>query len=176
MMERKNAIYEKLDIYDENKKKTGRVIERRENECINNNEFLLIVQCWIINAKNEILLTQRNLKKKSGGMWEATSGLVQAGENSIQGIKRELKEEIGIEIDNRELKLFKTVKEEKRLRDVYISNKDINIGDIKFNDGEVINAKYVTIGEFRQMIDNGEAFEWSRWFLNDYYKIIQYNN
>lgn len=165
-------MYEKLDIYDENKVKTGKVIERKEGEMIKDNEFVLAVQCWIINTKKEILLTQRRLDKKDGGMWEATSGLVQSGENSIQGVKRELKEEIGIEIGNRELKLFKTVKEGHTLRDVYIVNKDIPIEDIKFYDGEVINAKYVTIEEFKQMIDNGEAFEWLRWFLKDYYEVI----
>ena len=74
---------EKLDIYNENKIKTGKIIERKEEVTIEKNEFVLAVQCWIINTKNEILLTQRNLDKKYGGMWEATSGLVKSGENCL---------------------------------------------------------------------------------------------
>ena len=164
---------EKLDIYNENKIKTGKIIERKEDVSLDKSEFVLAVQCWIINTYKEILLTQRKLDKRYGGMWEATSGLVKSGENSIQGIKRELKEEIGIEIEDKDLKILKTVIGEKTIRDIYIINKDIAIEDIKFNDGEVINAKYVTIKEFEKMIDDGQAFEWLRWFLDDYYKIIE---
>ena len=164
-------MYEKLDIYDENRIKTGKIIERKEDIPLEKNELVLAVQCWIINNKNEILLTQRKIEKKYGGMWEPTSGLVTSGENSIQGIKRELKEEIGVEIEDKDLKLLKTVIGERTIRDIYIINKNIDIGDIRFNDGEVINAKYVTAEELKKMIDDGEAFEWLRWFLNDYEKI-----
>ncbi len=106
-------------------------------------------------------------------MWEPTSGLVQSGENSIQGIKRELKEEIGVTIDDNDLKLLKTVKESHTFRDIYIINKEILIETIKFNDGEVVGAKYVTIEELNQMIDSGEAFEWLRWFIEEFYKITK---
>ena len=164
-------MYEKLDIYDENRIKTGKIIERKENIPLEKNELVLAVQCWIINNKNEILLTQRKNEKKYGGMWEPTSGLVTSGENSIQGIKRELKEEIGVEIEDKDLKLLKTVIGERTIRDIYIINKNIDIGDIRFNDGEVINAKYVTAEELKKMIDDGESFEWLRWFLDDYKKI-----
>ena len=164
-------MYEKLDIYDENRIKTGKIIERKEDIPLEKNELVLAVQCWIINNKNEILLTQRKIEKKYGGMWEPTSGLVISGENSMQGIKRELKEEIGVEIEDKDLKLLKTVIGERTIRDIYIINKNIDIGDIRFNDGEVINAKYVTAEELKKMIDDGEAFEWLRWFLNDYEKI-----
>ena len=164
---------EQLDIYDEKRIKTGKIIERKEDVVFDKNEFVLAVQCQIINAKKEILLTQRRSDKKYGGMWEATSGLVKSGENSIQGIKRELKEETEIEIEDKDINLLKTVKGEKTIRDIYIINKDIAIESIKFNDGEVINAKYVTIKEFEKMLDDGEAFEWLRWFIDDYYKIVK---
>lgn len=106
-------------------------------------------------------------------MWEPTSRLVQSGENSIQGIKRELKEEIGVTIDDNDLNLLKTVKESNAFRDIYIINKEVPIETIKFNDGEVVDAKYVTIEELNQMIDSGEAFEWLRWFIEEFYKITK---
>ena len=106
-------------------------------------------------------------------MWEPTSGLVQSGENSIQGIKRELKEEIGVTIDDNDLNLLKTVKESNAFRDIYIINKEVPIETIKFNDGEVVDAKYVIIEELKQMIDNGKAFEWLRWLMEEFYKITK---
>lgn len=168
---------ELLDIYDKNRIKTGKIVERHNlesaKEYLNEGEFVLCVQCWIINSKKEILLTQRKIEKRCGGKWEATGGVAQAGENSIQGIKRELKEEIGIEVIDTDLKLLKTCKEENCFRDVYYIYKEIPISDIDFKDGEVISAKYVTIEEFEKMIDNGEAFEWSRWFIPAYQKLFE---
>lgn len=73
---------EKLDIYDKTKNKTGRIVERKEGIKLNGEEYILAVQCWILNSKGNILLTQRKLDKIHGGMWEPTGGLVISGETS----------------------------------------------------------------------------------------------
>ena len=109
-------MYEKLDIYDDNRNKTGRIIERKEGEITSSNEYILAIQCWIINSNNEILLTKRKATKKDGNMWEPTGGLVQSGENSMDGVKRELKEEIGISVDDNDLILLKTNTEKQMLQ------------------------------------------------------------
>ena len=56
-----------------------------------------------------------------------------------------------------------------------ISKKDININELKFNDGEVIDAKYVTIEVLKDMIQKGESFEWLSYFI-DLYKELKTNN
>ena len=93
-----------------------------------------------------------------GGKWECTSGLIQSGETSIDGIIRELNEEIGISVNPNELKLFNTYIEESSnfIRDVYILNKDIPLENFHFNDGEVIDCKYVTKKELFEMTRNNE--------------------
>lgn len=149
-------MYEKLDVYDENRNKTGRIIERKEGEILSSDEYILAIQCWIINSNNEILLTKRKTTKKDGNMWEPTGGLVQSGENSMDGAKRELKEEIGISVDDNDLILLKTNTEKGNVnvfRDVYVINKDIQINHLEFIDSEVSDAKYVTFEEFKNMID-----------------------
>ncbi|MBQ9297750.1 MAG: NUDIX domain-containing protein [Clostridia bacterium] len=91
--------------------------------------------------------------------WECTSGLIQSGETSIDGIIRELNEEIGISVNLNELKLFNTYIEESSnfIRDVYILNKDIPLENFHFNDGEVIDCKYVTKKELMEMAKNNEC-------------------
>lgn len=169
-------MVEKLDIYNREKIRTGKIIERREGVKFNKDEYILAVQCWIINKKGEILLTQRKLNKINGGMWEPTDGLVISGENSIQGIKRELQEEIGLNVSDNELLLVKEEIEEGEncncFRDVYIIKKDIDLSELHFNDGEVINAQYVTIEKLLYMIEQGESFEWLRYFI-DLYRTIK---
>lgn len=148
---------ELLDIYDENKQKTRKIIDREEVENLNKNEYIISVHCWIINSSREILITQRSLNKKRGGKWEDTHGAVQTGETSIIGMQRELKEELGIDIKEDELKLITTDKSDNKFKDFYAVAKDIKIEDIYFNDGEVMDCKYVTIGELKKMIENGEC-------------------
>lgn len=120
-------MIERLDIYDNEKKKTGKIIERKEGLRLGEEEYILAVQCWIINKKREILLTQRKFDKGYGGMWEPTGGLLISGENSIQGVKRELQEEIGLNISKEDLFLVreKIEKDENcnTFRDVYIVKK-----------------------------------------------------
>lgn len=138
-------MVEKLDIYNREKVRTGKIVERREAVKLNKGEYILAVQCWIINKQGKILLTQRRLNKTHGGMWKPTGGLVISGENSIQGIKRELQEEIGLNVSDNELFLVKEKIEEEEnynfFRDIYIIEKDIDLNELHFNDGEVINAK-----------------------------------
>ena len=152
---------EKLDVYNYKRIKTGKIIERNENAILDKCDYILAIQCWIINAKCEILLTRRKLDKVHGGMWEPTGGLVQSGENSIQATKRELNEEIGINISERELKFIKEKidKSDRHnvFRDVYVIKKDININELKFNDGEVIDSKWVSLDEYVGLYNKGEV-------------------
>ena len=90
-------------------------------------------------------------------MWEDTHGGVKSGETSIEGMKRELKEELGLDIDDNELILVKTLKRKNVFRDCYIILKDISVDSINFNDNEVMNCKYVSIEEFKEIIKNGES-------------------
>lgn len=146
-----------MDIYDENKNKTGKIINRKDRHKLNENEYTICVHCWIINSKKEILITQRSLNINRGGMWEDTHGGLRVGESSIEGIKRELKEELGIVIEDKDLILDKTVKKDNIFRDLYIIYKDIPIETINFNDGEVMNCKYVGLEEFKEIIEKGES-------------------
>ena len=167
---------EKLDIYDIRKIRTGKTVERDSCSILSEKEYILAVQCWIINENGEILLTRRKLDKTNGGMWEPTGGLVRSGENSLQGIKRELKEEIDVNILDNELTLIKEKIDQGKhcstFRDVYAIKKDINLNDLHFNDGEVIDAKYVTIEKLSNMIESGESFEWLKYFFDIYKTLI----
>ena len=97
------------DIYDENRKKTGKIVERSVYE-FEPGEYHIVVTGIILNSKNEILITKRAEHKKFGLMWECNGGSVLAGETSLQGVIRELKEEVGVEFKKREAIFLKEVK------------------------------------------------------------------
>ena len=100
-----------------------------------------------------------------------------SGESSLQGIVRELNEEIGININQSEIKLVKEIVEERTdvsfFRDIYLIRKDIDLRAIKYNDGEVVDAKYVTIDEFNSMLLKNETLEYLRYFSTLYKEIIK---
>ena len=148
---------ELVDVYDENKNMTGKIIKKNDINLLNDDEYIITVHCFIINSLNQILLTQRSLSKNRGGKWEETHGGLKSGESSIIGMQRELKEEIGVAVQTNELKLVKTLKKKNKFRDIYILKKDIPIDSIKYNDGEVMDCKYVTLEQFKIMIENNEC-------------------
>lgn len=53
----------------------------------------------ILNKKNEVFLLKRGKKSKNEvGLWNKPGGAVEYGETLIDAMKREIKEEIGVEI------------------------------------------------------------------------------
>ena len=54
----------------------------------------------------------------------------------------------------------------------YLIKDNISLKDLKFTDGEVINAKYVTIDEFKNMLEENEINKWNESFIDIYKKVI----
>lgn len=166
------------DIYDINKHKTGRTAERDVYE-FKEGEYHIVVTGIIMNSKNEILITKRAEFKKFGLMWECNGGSILAGETSLEGIIRELKEELGIEFSKKEAIFLKEIRRDilKRkipdFKDFWLFRKEIDVKDITFPDGEAIEAKWVSIDEFLKMYDNKEIVPTIEFGLEDYEKAIK---
>lgn len=136
---------ERWDIYDINKEKIGETIIRNSKQKLKVNQYHLVCSLLIINSKKEILLTQRSEKKTSYALhWEIIGGSCLENESSVDGIIRETKEEIGVEIKKSCLKLLKTVvnEDKKYIKDIYIYHKNLNKNDICFVDNEVSDFKW----------------------------------
>ena len=54
----------------------------------------------LINNDNQILLSQRTADKSFPGQWEFPGGKIESSEMAHEALIRELKEELGIDIDN----------------------------------------------------------------------------
>lgn len=61
----------------------------------------------ILNSKKQILLSKRAEHKKHGLMWECSGGSILAEETSLDGVLREVKEELGIQFTKKEAILLK---------------------------------------------------------------------
>ena len=86
---------ELIDVLDENRNNTGKILSREEVH--KRGLWHKTVHIWVINKKGDILLQKRSpMKKTSPNMWTTSvSGHLSAGDSSIEGAIRELKEETG---------------------------------------------------------------------------------
>ena len=86
------------DIYDKNKKPTGRTMLRNDFN-LKDDEYHLSVLGVISRPDGKILITKRKMNKRwAPGWWEVSGGGVMAGETSGEAVIRELKEETGIDV------------------------------------------------------------------------------
>lgn len=163
------------DVYDINRNKTGKVLDRHSNERLKDGEYHLVTEGIIINIDGKILVNKRaSSKEKYPLMWECTGGSCVKGENTLQGILREIKEELGLNLKENEAIYLKSLRDDKAkdFKDIWAFRKNIKIKDIKFTDGEVIDSRWVTIDEFEKMLNNKEIIPTIDFTREDYNKII----
>ena len=92
-----------VDLYDRNRKLLNRVVDR-STYVFQPGEFMMYVLAILENEEGKFLVTQRALDKKwAAGGWEMPGGGAKSEESSLDAIKREVKEETGLDI--KDLKL-----------------------------------------------------------------------
>lgn len=143
---------------------------------LNEGEYHIVVNAIIINSKGEILISKRAEYKPHGLKWELNGGSIIVGETSLEGIIREIQEELGIKFEESEAILYKTIRKDTPpadFRDLWLFKKDIDIKDITFPDGEAIESKWVTIDELEKLIEEKKMVGIRDFSKEDYEKIIK---
>ena len=107
---------EYIDIFDENNNPMGKIKEKTKAHEEGN--FHRTAHIWIINGKKELLLQKRSATKKSHpNCWDISgAGHIRAGESVIEGAIRELKEELGIEANENDLRFIDIIKAVNKLK------------------------------------------------------------
>ncbi len=150
-----------FDILDEQGNKTGRTKARTDVH--RDGDWHKAVHIWIVNDKDEVLLQRRSPNKDSyPNMWDISSaGHLTAGDDSLSGAVREIKEELGVGVQPSQLILIGTRKKASRpsamfinneFNDVYLLRLSLDLNKVVLQDEEVSEVKYIPILEFRNMI------------------------
>lgn len=154
------------DIYDKNRNKMDKT--KKRGEFLRNDEYHLVVNAWIKNDDNKFLITKRSEKKTHPLMWECTWGSILKGESTLDGAIREIKEELGIDVDKTTGKFIGT-----QLRyyvgcpdilDVWIFKSNVNISDVIIQKEEVCDVMWATKEEILQLFID-EKFEANSFFV-----------
>jgi len=162
------------DVYDKNRQKMGKTIERSELLELgakNEGEWRLVVNACVFNSKSEMLVQRRQTHKSTfPGMWEFTcGGSAISPESSQEAIKRELFEEVGISMDFSDNSPDFTInqKHNNAFQDFYLVQIDnLDITKLKLQEEEVLAVKWATEQEIFEMIDNGEFIPYYKSFVS----------
>lgn len=147
---------ERWDLYDKYRNPLHQSVVRGKE--MPKDTYHVIVQVWIFNREGETLISQRHPDKPFGLRWEPTAGSCLSGETSLEGALREVKEELGITLNPKKGKLFQTIREDDWkypcFLDIYVFHTDWPIQEVVLQDGETVDAKYVSAEEVIEMIQN----------------------
>lgn len=157
------------DVYDKNRRLTGRL--HRRGDKLAEGDYHLVVHVCIFNSKNQLLIQQRQPWKKGWpNMWDLTAaGSAVTGENSATAAEREVKEEIGLDIDLTNERPRFTINFPNGFDDYYMITQDVNIEELQLQEEEVQAVKWVDQKELVKMVENGEMV--SYYFLHQIFEL-----
>lgn len=153
---------EKWDLYTKYREKTGKECIRGEK--IPEGLYHLVVHVWIRNRKGEYLISQRSAGRPTFPlMWECVGGSVLKGESSIEGALREVKEEVGLDLEQETGKLLfskirgSDVEYECKvfndIMDVWLFSYDGELQLEAATTDEVAACKWMTVSEIRKLYE-----------------------
>ena len=150
------------DIYDENKQLTGRKMKRND-WCLKEGEYHMTVLGVIARPDGTFLITKRVMTKAwAPGWWEVSGGGVQAGESSEEAVRREVKEETGLDVRNAEGGYAFTYKRvnpdegDNYFVDVYRFVMDIDEKDVSFQEAEIDGHMFATREQIESFAKEGK--------------------
>ncbi len=164
------STHEEWDLFDEE----GNLLDMKMTRGAEIPEgcYHKIVSVWIRNTKGEYLLSKRSMEKLvSPGVWECTGGAVDVGETTLDAAVREVKEELGIDLDPSRGVLARSTKHDlmHEFYDVWVFEEDIDIADIKLQSEEVSDVRWMTKKDVDELWEKDEFNA-----LLYYYKDIMY--
>jgi len=130
------------------------------------------VHIWILNSeKGEVLIQKRSKQKDSyAGLWDiGCAGHISAGDSSIITVQKELSEELGVSIDEKDPALqfvfsYKSCSTthggkfiNNEYADVYIVEKNIDTKSMILQQSEVELVKYISLQEYFTVLMEGNS-------------------
>ena len=144
---------ELLDVYDNNGVRTGKVVVRGDkNVVLDRNEHIAVGVIFIQNSEGQFLMQKTS--KEKGGEYSSTGGHIVSGEEPIVSIRREVEEELGIDVSHDDIIELGYMLYDKPIRYLFYLKKDIDINDVVVQKEEVEFVKYMSTEEINFLIEN----------------------
>ena len=137
---------EQWDVYDIHRIKTGEVVTRGQKP--EQGQFRMVVHICVFNSEG---------KTDWSNLWDlSVGGCSQSGETSQDAARRELLEEIGLNVDFTGMVPRFTINWEHGFDDYYMLEMDLDPASLSLQQEEVQAVKWATREEILDMIRKGE--------------------
>ncbi len=141
------------DIYDVNRQKTGKIIERPA--AWGQEAYHLIVHVGIFDNRGRMLIQKRSPAKHAwADLWDISAGgSALAGEENWQAAERETREELGIRLRLEHVRPHFSINYTRGFDDFYtVEMPDLDPSSLVLQDGEVAEVKWASLDEVRRML------------------------
>ncbi|NKE07079.1 bifunctional NUDIX hydrolase family protein/GNAT family N-acetyltransferase [Mesobacillus selenatarsenatis] len=158
------------NIYDQYRHRTDRVHERGQE--MKAGDYHLVVHVWIVNDDGQFLI-QRRQPWKIGfpNMWDCSAaGSAVMGDDSEQAAIREVKEEIGIDLDIEKGERIFTVRFSQGFDDIWLVRQNVAIEELQLQEEEVAEARWASEEEIKEMVKKGEFIPFN--YFDQLFEII----
>ena len=151
-----------IDLYNVNRIPTGKTARR--GEPLPDGTYRMVVHVCIFNSRNEMLIQRRaDDIVRWPGLWDVSvGGGASAGDDSQSTAQRETAEELGLEIDFRNIRPVMTVNFSDGFDDFYTVEMDVSIDELSLQKEEVAEAKWASRQEIEEMIGAGIFIPYQR--------------
>lgn len=165
---------ENLDLFDIDRIRTGRTMLRGTPRP--EGLYRMIVHICLFGSDGRMLIQQRQpFKTPWAGLWDLSAGgSAVAGENSRQAARRELREELGLDLDLSACRPALTVNWEGGFDDIYTLTADPAPDSLRLQEEEVRAVRWASREEIERMIDEGSFIPYEKsligmlFFLRDH--------
>ena len=161
------------DVLDNNGQLTGETAERKADFfTLGNDRYHLVVVAWIYSVQDRcFLIQQRGFNKMiDPGVWSIPGGSAVAGETSEVACLREVKEEMGLDIDPSQMKFIKRYKRRTDFCDAWFIEIDKCI-ITDYDRTEVANVRWERPGTIINMMEDRQFS--AHWDILDALKFTE---
>lgn len=140
---------EKRDLYNKDSELTG--LTYYKGDSIPEGYYPMVVMIAIQNSEGKFLMQKRVPSK--GGDYGVTGGHPKSGETPYEGIITEVKEELGIDISDKEIIEFNSGCDGVDCYKMYYTKLDISMDEIVIQEEELSEVRWFSMDELEDMVD-----------------------
>jgi isopentenyldiphosphate isomerase len=157
---------EYVDVLDSEGNSTGE--SKSRSQVHKDGDWHRMAFVWILSSNHELLIQKRSLQKDANpGRWDGSAGgHVESGETALQAARKELNEELGLNVQENELEYIFMVKApvesgqkviENQFQEVYLLKRDVDIDRLKLQPEEVYEVKFFPFKDLEKLINKKDG-------------------
>ncbi|MFH1161759.1 MAG: NUDIX domain-containing protein [Candidatus Jorgensenbacteria bacterium] len=151
---------EHIDVLDECGAPTGAT--KLRDEVHRDGDWHRAVHVWVVNSRGEVLLQKRSATiDLFRNLWDISLvGHMRSGEKSADAALRELKEELGITVEEHELQFVAAIPSQlkdgmlrdNQFSDIYLLRRDVDIEKLEKQKEEVAEITFMPLQELQTLV------------------------